>query len=189
MCFYSIACRKVTKPSLASKQHHTDNGPCLWVRKSHSFSFNCRSGGMILFREPLFSLFSLNVRFTNTAVSLADGEDAEQRAPAQKMTISSSAVTTWLPIPSLRAFYRTLQMCRRREQDKPTPICCLQLIKTTLFLKTQRDFFSQRMRENFLHQLFPIFLGGSISKIVMNKWMIWNNYSGVMLVSICHSKI
>lgn len=31
--------------------------------------------------------------------------------------------------------------------------------------------------------------GKSIFKIVMNKWMIWNNYSELLLVNICDNNI
>lgn len=66
----------------------------------------------------------------------------------------------------------------------------LQLVNTALYLKSKGDFFPDIEEKLAVISCFQ-FVGKkkSIVKIVMNKWMIWNNYSELVLVSVCHNRI
>lgn len=108
-----------------------------------------------------------------------------------KMTSSSSDVLTRLLIPSL--MLSVGQESPSITQERGVGQANSNMLSATgrgcFVSQNPRGIFLQRLRENLLYQLFPIWGKKSIFKIVINKWMIWNNYSEVMLVNICHNNI
>lgn len=59
----------------------------------------------------------------------------------------------------------------------------LQLVNTALYLKSQGDFFPEVVKKPAVSAVSNLWKKKkSIVKIVMNKWMIWNNYSELVLV-------
>lgn len=65
----------------------------------------------------------------------------------------------------------------------------LQLANTALYLKSQGGFFPEVEEKLVVSAVSSLWKKISIIKIVMNKWMIWNNYSELVLASICHNRI
>lgn len=65
----------------------------------------------------------------------------------------------------------------------------LQLVNTALYRKGQGDFFPEVEEKLAVSAVFNLWKKKSIVKIVMNKWMIWNNHSELVLVSVCHNRI
>ena len=142
----------------------TEDGPRPWARKSHSFSFNCKSDRTVSFSSEndcspwLFPCFLGKQEFENAAISPADGEVAEQTAQSRRDDLLLRCCNT--AADSLTRVFlqdkKALLTSKRGERDRPAPASCLQLVQTALYHRTQGEFASRPWGKNVLRQLFPI---------------------------------